>query len=79
MHGNEVVGRELLLRLANYICDQYNNGNFLSKWLLEHTRIHILPTMNPDGFDVACANVSYFTLLHICLGLFFISLDIFSG
>ncbi|KAK4873625.1 hypothetical protein RN001_012985 [Aquatica leii] len=52
MHGNEAVSRELMLHLIHYLVTSYATDPYV-RWMLDNTRIHILPSMNPDGFEVS--------------------------
>uniref|UniRef100_A0A1I7VPP7 Peptidase_M14 domain-containing protein n=2 Tax=Loa loa TaxID=7209 RepID=A0A1I7VPP7_LOALO len=52
IHGNEISGRELLLCLADVLVVNYGKNEMLTR-LVNRTRIHLLPTMNPDGFTEA--------------------------
>ncbi|KAL3269151.1 hypothetical protein HHI36_008231 [Cryptolaemus montrouzieri] len=52
IHGNEVPGREVLLHFIEHLIENYNKNDRI-RWLLDNTRIHILPCMNPDGWAIA--------------------------
>jgi hypothetical protein len=56
MHGNEVIGRELLLELIVQLCDSFLAGESNVVKLITSTRIHIMPTMNPDGWQDGVTN-----------------------
>ncbi|XP_044783793.1 probable carboxypeptidase X1 isoform X2 [Bubalus bubalis] len=53
MHGNEALGRELLLLLMQFLCHEFLRGDPRVTRLLTETRIHLLPSMNPDGYETA--------------------------
>lgn len=52
MHGDETVGRELLIMLADYMLEVYREDEAVTE-LLDSARVHIMPSMNPDGFEMA--------------------------
>lgn len=53
MHGNEAIGRELLIRFADYLCEGWNSGDKEIHQMINSTNVHLMPSMNPDGFELA--------------------------
>lgn len=52
MHGNEVIGREMLILLIQLLCENYGKDDFLTQ-MVDSTRIHVMPSMNPDGYEMS--------------------------
>uniref|UniRef100_A0A1B6EGC5 Peptidase M14 domain-containing protein n=1 Tax=Clastoptera arizonana TaxID=38151 RepID=A0A1B6EGC5_9HEMI len=51
IHGNEVVGHELLLHFIEFLVMNYKVDNRVIA-LLDYAQVHIMPSINPDGYDV---------------------------
>lgn len=58
LHGNEAVGREMILLLMQYLCKEYKDRNPRAQRLVEGIRIHLVPSLNPDGHQEAFEAVS---------------------
>ena len=52
MHGDEAVGREMLIKLIEDFAANFGQDSKITH-LLTHAEIFIVPSMNPDGFESA--------------------------
>eukprot|EP00899_Mesostigma_viride_P008165 jgi/Mesvir1/1734/Mv21186-RA.1 len=49
VHGDEPLGRQLLLAFAEYLCGQYGVDDEVTR-LVRGLHVFLLPALNPDGF-----------------------------
>lgn len=52
MHGDETVGLQLLLYLAQYLTSLYGADDRITK-IVDTTDIYLMPTLNPDGYSAS--------------------------
>lgn len=52
MHGDETVGLQLLLYLAQFLTMYYGVDDRVTR-IVDTTDIYIMPTLNPDGYSVS--------------------------
>lgn len=50
----------MLLHLIDFLVTSYRRDPVITR-LLNNTRIHIMPTMNPDGFEATKVPDCYYT------------------
>lgn len=50
MHGDETLGRQLLIYTAQYLLQNYGRDPRITR-LVDTTEIFLMPSMNPDGFE----------------------------
>lgn len=59
MHGDESVGRQLVVYLAQYLLANFGKDDRVTK-LVNMTDIHLMPSLNPDGFEKSLVSCSSF-------------------
>ncbi len=52
VHGNEGLGRQMLIYFIEYLLTKYESDKTVSA-IVDSTNIYIMPSMNPDGFEHA--------------------------
>ena len=50
MHGDESVGRELTIQMAQYLTQNYQSNSTILNFL-QKIDLHLMPSLNPDGFE----------------------------
>lgn len=51
MHGDEITGRELTIRLVDEMLQKYGSDAAITS-LINNTEIFVMPSMNPDGSEL---------------------------
>lgn len=63
MHGNEAVGRELVVNLALFLIKGYRDNHPRVRHLLDTVDVWLMPSLNPDGFEASSEGNCYMVRL----------------
>lgn len=66
IHGDETVGRQICIYLAQYLLENYSKLPRIKK-LLNQTDINILPSINPDGFAKSKVRMTHMQTITIVI------------
>lgn len=61
MHGDESVGRQLTIFLAEYLLRNYGKVDRVTK-LVDSTEIYLMPSLNPDGYEKSQVRIKYLSV-----------------
>lgn len=61
MHGDETIGRQLMIYLAEYLVNNYGKVPAVTQ-LVDSTDIYLMPSMNP-GKSIKTLNANYLILM----------------
>lgn len=63
MHGDESVGRQLMIFLGQYLLMNYGKNDRVTR-LVNTTDIHLMPSLNPDGFENSKVRITFIQLFN---------------
>lgn len=64
MHGDESIGRQLVIYLAYYLVLNYGKDERVTR-LVNNTDIYLMPSMNPDGYENSVVSTVCLVILHL--------------
>lgn len=68
IHGNEVVGRQLVVYLTQYLLENYGKDERVTN-LVDTTNIFLMPSANPDGFESTSPATADDQVSQLCVGV----------
>lgn len=65
MHGDETLGRELVIFLAQYLLENYGSDSRVTR-LVNTTDIFLMPSLNPDGYEASQVRKGWLSVIKSC-------------